>query len=250
MITDPQGIMLALFLAFCRMGGCILTLPGFSSARLPTNFRLMVAIAVSMAILPVIWDSVYPSASAPAATYVGLIASETLVGVMYGMIARFYVLGLQYAGAILGMSIGFTAPGGHDIIEDTSESSVTSLITFSGLMLLFIMDFHHMVFHALIDSYKATPVGALVEPQKMLITLTDTLRASTYIMLRLVSPFLIYGLLFNVAIGLVNKLAPQIPVYFISTPYLIMGGVFMLYLAIAAMMRQFADGFPAVFNSF
>lgn len=250
MITDPQGTMLALFLAFCRMGGCIMTLPGFSSARLSGNVRLFLAVAVSMAILPLIWDSVYPASASPGATYVGLIFSESLIGVVYGMIARIYVLGLQFAGAILTMAIGFTAPGGHDVLEDTSETSVTSLIVFCGLMLLFIMDFHHIVFRALLDSYAATPVGALIEPQKMLITMTDTLRASTYIMLRLASPFLIFGLLFNVAIGLVNKLAPQIPVYFISTPYLVTGGIFMLYLAIAAMVRQFAQGFGPVFNSF
>ncbi len=84
----------------------------------------------------------------------------------------------------------------------------------------------------------------------MLITLTDTLRASTSIMLRLASPFLIYGLLFNVAVGLVNKLAPQIPVFFISTPFLIAGGMFMLYLAIGALTRQFAEGFDVMFNAF
>jgi flagellar biosynthesis protein FliR len=161
-----------------------------------------------------------------------------------------YVLGLQFAGAILTMSIGFTAPGGHDVLEDMQETSLTSLITFSGLMLLFILDFHHMIFRALVDSYSVTPVGAVLEPQKLLITLTDTLRASTNIMLRLASPFLIFGLLFNVAIGLVNKLAPQVPVYFISTPYLITGGIFMMYLAIGAMIRQFADGFGPIFQSF
>ena len=84
----------------------------------------------------------------------------------------------------------------------------------------------------------------------MLITLTDTLRASTDLMLRLASPFLIYGLMFNVGIGLINKLAPQIPVFFISTPFLLAGGLFLLYLSIAALIRQFADGFPMVFLSF
>jgi flagellar biosynthesis protein FliR len=49
-----------------------------------------------------------------------------------------------------------------------------------------------------------------------------------------------------VAIGMVNKLAPQIPIYFISQPYLIMGGLFLLYLGIAAMLRLFGDGFALV----
>ncbi|MCJ8520834.1 flagellar biosynthetic protein FliR [Pseudorhizobium tarimense] len=250
MLLDPQGTILALFLAFCRMGACIMVLPGFGSARVPTNVRLLVAIAVSMAVLPLLWDTIYPRASSPGATYVGLIVSETAVGVVYGLIARLYTLGMQYAGAILTMSIGFTAPGGSDVLEDTSENQLTNLLSFSALLMLFMMDFHHVVFRALVESYAATPLGDVIDPQKMLITLTDTLRATTGLMLRLASPFLIYGLMFNVAIGLINKLAPQIPVFFISTPFLITGGLFLLYLSIAAFIRQFADGFAMVFLSF
>ncbi|WP_117191054.1 flagellar biosynthetic protein FliR [Rhizobium terrae] len=250
MITDPQGTILALFLAFCRMGGCVMMLPGFGSGRLPPQIRLFAAVAISMGVLPVLWDLIYPKASAPGATYIALIFTETLIGIVYGLIARLYTLGMQFAGTILAMSIGFTAPGGHDVVEDATENALTNLLTLTGLLLLFMMDFHHVVLRALVESYAATPVGAVIDSQKMLITLTDTLRASTMIMLRLASPFLIYGLMFNVAIGLVNKLAPQIPIFFISTPFLIMGGLFLMYLSIAALVRQYADGFAPIFTSF
>jgi flagellar biosynthetic protein FliR len=227
-----------------------MTLPGFGSARVPPQVRLFAAVALSMAVLPVLWDLIYPKASAPGATFLGLIFTEALIGMVYGLIARLYTLGLQFAGSIAAMSIGFTAPGGADVIEDTQENALTNLLTLSGLLLLFMMDFHHVVFRALIESYNATPVGAVIDSQKMLITLTDTLRASTMIMLRLASPFLILGLMFNVAIGLINKLAPQIPIFFISAPFLIMGGLFMMYLSIAALIRQYAGGFAPIFTSF
>lgn len=250
MITDPQGTMLALFLAFCRMGGCVMMLPGFSSARIPTQLRLFTAVGIAMAMLPITWDTIYPKVHAPGATYIALVFTESLIGIVYGLVARLYTLGLQFTGTILTMAIGFSAPGGHDVIEDTSDNQMISLLTMSGLLLLFMMDFHHVVFRALLDSYTATPVGGFIDSQKILITLTDTLRASTMIMLRLASPFLIYGIMFNVAIGLINKLAPQIPVFFISTPFLMMGGLFLLYLSIAALIRQYADGFMRVYMSF
>jgi flagellar biosynthetic protein FliR len=227
-----------------------MVLPGFSSARIPVNVRLLTAIAISMAVLPVLWDVIYPRASAPGATYIGLVFTESMIGIMYGLIARLYTLGLQFAGAVLTSAIGFTAPGGHDVIEDSNDTQLTNFLTLSGLLLLFVMDFHHVVLRALLESYDATPVGAVIDPQKMLITLTDTLRASTMIMLRLASPFLIYGLMFNVAIGLINKMSPQIPVFFISTPFLVMGGLFLFYLSVAAMVHQFAVGFVPIFSSF
>jgi flagellar biosynthetic protein FliR len=201
-----------------------------------------------MAILPVLWDTIYPKAAAGGASYISLIFTESLIGAMYGMMARLYTIGLQFAGSIIAMLIGFNAPGGMDIVEDAGETSLTSLITFAGLMILFIMDFHHYVFKALIDSYTVVPFGGHLQMQATLISFTDTLQATTYIMLRLASPFVLYGLMFQISIGFINKLAPQIPIYFISTPYLLMGGLFMLYLSIAAMLSQFSDAFVSIYN--
>ncbi|WP_426288994.1 flagellar biosynthetic protein FliR [Ensifer adhaerens] len=246
MITDPEGTVLALFAAFCRIGGCIMIMPGFSSARVPMQVRLFIAVAVSMAILPVMWTDIYPQVTGKGHSYIYLIAAETAVGAVMGLVARYYVLGLQFTGTAITMLMGFASPPSSDVIEDTPENQVTSLISFAGLMVLFMLDFHHVMIEAIVQSYRAMPIGTPFDPQGVLITLTDSVAQIFMIMLRLASPFIIYGLLFNVAIGMVNKLAPQIPIYFISQPYLIMGGLFLLYLGIAAMLRLFGDGFALV----
>ena len=125
---------------------------------------------------------------------------------------------------------------------------MTNFITFAGLMVLFMLDFHHIVFMAL-DRLLHDDAAwrRLGDPQGVLISLTDTLESTFYIMLRLASPFLIYNMLFNVSIGFVNKLAPQMPVYFISTPYMLIGGMFLFYLSVAALISQYAQSFPSVF---
>lgn len=246
MITDPEGTVLALFAAFCRIGGCFMVMPGFSTARVSVNIRILVAVAVSMAILPIMWDQIYPQVTGKAHTYIYIIATETVIGSVIGLIARYYVLGLQFAGTVLTMMMGFNAPPTADVLEDTPENQLTNLISFAGLMVLFMLDFHHVIIESLVNSYKVMPLGAGFDPQGVLITLTNALETTFMIMLRLASPFLIYGLLFNLAIGLVNKLAPAMPLYFISLPYLIMGGMFLLYLGIAAMLKLFADGFGPV----
>ncbi|MEN9894171.1 MAG: hypothetical protein RIR97_23 [Pseudomonadota bacterium] len=248
MMDDPTGTVLALFAAFCRIGGCILVMPGFSSARIPSQIRLFMAVAVSIALTPILWNTIYPKVSGQAIDYIEMIAVETSVGVVIGLITRFYVMGLQFTGTIISMSIGFNAPPMPDIIEDSAENQLTNMLSFAGLLILFLLDFHHIVFKALVDSYGAIPIGGVFHVQKALITLTDTLQATFMVMLRLGSPFLLYGLIFNVAIGFINKLAPQIPVFFISAPYLIMGGLILLYFGVASMLSLFADGFLPIFG--
>lgn len=248
MITDPQGSLLALILAFCRIGGCFMLMPGFSSARLPMQIRLFVSLGLSLAVLPMIWDTIYPKTTADPATLGLMIAAETMVGVVFGLIARLYTVGLQFAGTAIATAISFTGPPGGDIMEDATENQLTSMLSLAGLLVLLILNFHHTVVRALLDSYTTIPLAQGIEPRRMLITLTDTLSATFTIVLRLMSPFLIYSIMFNVAVGLINKMAPQIPVYFISTPYALLGGVFLLYLGIAAILEEFVNGFATVFT--
>ena len=133
MIADPQGTVLALFAAFCRIGGCFMLLPGFSSARLTVQIRLFMAVAVSMAVLPIMWDVIYPRTSGSLDGYLTLIVFETLTGAVIGLIARYYVLGLQFAGTALTMMMGFNAPPTPDVLEDTAENQLTNLVSFAGL---------------------------------------------------------------------------------------------------------------------
>jgi flagellar biosynthetic protein FliR len=248
MITDPQGTVLALFAAFCRVGACFMLLPGFSTARIPVQIRLFLAVAVSMAVLPIMWDTIYPRASGSLESYFLMVVFETLTGAMIGLIARYYVLGLQFAGTVLTMMMGFNAPPTPDVLEDAAENQLTNLLSFAGLLVLFMLDFHHVVMRALVQSYEVMPLGAGFNPQSALITLADTLSQTFMIMLRLASPFILYGFVFNVSVGLINKLAPQIPIYFVSLPFIIMGGLFLVYFGVSSLLEIFAAGFIPVFR--
>ena len=248
MITDPEGTVLALFAAFCRIGGCFMVLPGLSSARVPTQMRLMIALAVSMAILPLMWEQLYAATRVNSGSYIVLIGGEIFVGVTLGFIARYITLGLQFAGAAISSMIGFNAAPSAGIIERDPQSDITSIISFTAIVLLFTADFHHMIIETLVNSYKFMPIGEGFKTRMALVSITDTLTATFMLMLRLASPFIVYGLIFNLAIGMVNKLAPQIPIYFISIPFILAGGLILLFFGITEFLSLFLDGFVQIFQ--
>ncbi|MCO6187101.1 flagellar biosynthetic protein FliR [Rhizobium sp. L1K21] len=248
MINDPQGTVLVLIAVFGRVGACFMFLPGFSSARIPMQLRLYLAVAVSMALLPILWDRLYAHVQDAPTQFVSMVFVETAIGAVIGLIARFFVLGLQFAGTVITMLSGFNAPPASDILESESSNQVTNLISFGALMVLFSLNFHHVIIAALADSYQTLPVGGAFDTRKALVTLTDTLSATFMVMLRLSSPFIAFGFLFNVAIGFINKLSPQIPIYFISAPFQILAGLVLMYFGMAAFLKLFADAFLPVFN--
>lgn len=123
------------------------------------------------------------------------------------------------------------------------QAALASIISIAALILLFAFNFHHEIIRALVASYQVAPVNMFFNPQAALVDVTDTLSESFMVVLRLGSPFVAYAILINLTIGFVNKLTPQIPVYFISLPFVVAGGLVLMYFGIATMLSLFADGF-------
>jgi flagellar biosynthetic protein FliR len=241
--TLSQSFILAAFLAFCRVGACLMLMPGLSSIRLPMQIRLFAAVAVTVGLLAFLWDNIYPHVDMRPAIFVPMIFSELLVGALIGTLTRLYMEALRFIGAAIAMLIGYGGVGGPAIEEPEPQAALAALISFAALMLLFALNFHHEVIRALVASYKVAPVNVFFSGQASLVDVTDTLSEAFLLVLRLGSPFVAYAILVNLAIGFVNKLTPQIPIYFISLPFVIAGGLILFYFAVPTLLSLFGDGF-------
>ncbi|PZO81817.1 MAG: flagellar biosynthetic protein FliR [Mesorhizobium amorphae] len=246
MTADAERLVLAAFLAFCRIGACFMLMPGLSSVRLPPQVRLFIAVAVTFAVFAHLSDAILPFADRAPATLGPRIVSELLIGGLIGLLARIYVLALQFIGTAIAMLIGYGAPGGMAIEEPEAAGPLAALISFSALLLLFVFDFHHEVVRALVSSYEVVPIGSAFDGRGALVDLSDTLAEAFLVTLRLGSPFVAYAILVNLSVGFINKLVPQIPVYFIAQPFVIAGGLILLYLGAGTLLSLFADGFAPV----
>jgi len=238
-----EPIILAAFLTFCRIGGCFMIMPGLSSARVPIQVRLFIAVAATGALLVNLWDQIVPFVSRRPDILIPMAISEVLVGGLIGLMTRLYMMALQFMGTAIAMMVGYTSVGGISIEGGEPQGPLGDLISFSALLLLFVFNFHHEVIKALVESYQIAPMSSFFSPRTALVGVTDTLSESFFIVLRLGSPFIAYAILINLTIGFINKLTPQIPVYFISLPFVIAGGMVILYFGIGTMLGLFADGF-------
>jgi len=238
-----QNVILAAFLAFCRVGACFMLMPGLSSVRVPMQVRLYVAVAVTGGLLAFLWDRIYPFVDPRPSVLVPMVVSELLVGGLIGAMTRLYMEALRFIGSSMAMLIGFNNMGGPAIEEAEPQAALAAVISFSALLLLFVFDFHHEVIKALVASYGVAPLDVFFNPQAALVDIADTVSESFFLVIRLGSPFIAYAILINLTIGLVNKLVPQIPVYFISLPFVVAGGLIIFYFAIGALLSLFVNGF-------
>ena len=68
---------------------------------------------------------------------------------------------------------------------------------------------------------------------------TKVIATSFRIGIQLSAPFLVFGLLFNIGLGVLSRLMPQMQVFFIGLPLSILLGLLPLLLVIGAMMGTF-----------
>ena len=115
------------------------------------------------ALLIHLWDQIAPHASRNPAVLLALIVSETLIGALIGLMARLYVLALQFIASAIAMLIGYGGAAGAGIDEPDPQAALGSLISFSALMLLFVFDFHHEIIKALVHVLRSRAGQRLVQ---------------------------------------------------------------------------------------
>lgn len=247
MIDLASSAVLTAFLIFCRVGACFMIMPGFGSARVPMQVRLLLVAALSLSLAPAFWDASVVPGSMPLHQLLRAIAAEITIGASIGLVARLYVLAISFIGSAVAMSIGLGGIATGAVDENEPQAALTNLVSLSVLLLLFIADFHHIVLRAIAGSYDLLPVTQFPDFRVLLVNLTDTLTNAFTIVLRLGSPFIAYAIIANLIVGILNKLTPQIPVYFVSLPFLIFGGLALLYFSFPSFLSLATDGYLEVF---
>jgi flagellar biosynthetic protein FliR len=123
---------------------------------------------------------------------------------------------------------------------------IGNFLTILGLALLFATNLHHLVIAALDDSYTLFVPGEVPLTGDMAALMTRTLAGAFRVGVQLSAPFLVFGLLFNIGLGLLSRLMPQMQVFFVGMPLSILAGFMMLFLLISAMMGTYLGSVEGV----
>jgi flagellar biosynthetic protein FliR len=219
-------------------------MPGFSNQRVPLNVRLFIAFSITLVLTPLLAGEIQKSLSgiAPVAL-TRIFISETLTGAVIGFLGRSFFGALETFGNVIAMSIGLSSALAGPVDDSEPLPAITSLITLTATALIFFTNLHWEVLRGIAASYSALPVSGIFDAQFDLVQVTDCLTKSFLVSLRISSPFITYALISNFVIGLAGKLAPQIPLYFITVPAMIVGGLFLFYTICTPFMQMLNAAF-------
>ena len=247
MSEAASAAILAAFAVFCRIGACIMVMPGFSSARVPVRARLFVALGLSLAAMPLLYDTLHALLEGQSLSrLVSIMVTETLIGVVLGLAARLFFLMLEMLAATIAQAIGLAGIAGVPMEEGAGEATLVTFILIAATLLFFLSDLHLEVIRGLVSSYQVVQPGGGFPARFTITEIADALTGASLLALRLSGPFIVLSVLVNFAFGLANKMTPMIQIYFAAMPVLIGLG----FLLMMVLSRPFLQGFILGLNDF
>jgi flagellar biosynthesis protein FliR len=235
---------LLVFIVFCRLGACLMIMPGLASLRVPVQVRLFVALALSASVAPIVPVDIRGIvAEGDQMRFIQLAVTEVLTGALFGFLGRLYYAALQFAAIAMSNFAGLGQLSGAVVNDAEPMPELALLVVVSATLLLFLMNLHWEIIAALIASYKMLPITIVYDTGFALDSVLTTLNDAFMTALRVTSPFVVYAVLINVAVGVANRLQPTIPVFFVSMPLVILGGLLLLYFTLPEMLLLFETHF-------
>ena len=234
-------------LTFARVGAMVMLLPGLGETNIPVRVKLSIALLLTLIILPLHRADYHIDMNSMASLLV-LMVYEILIGIVLGATARVTLAALQVAGAVIAQQLGLGFVTTIDPTQGQQGVLIGNFLTLLGVTMLFATDSHYLVIAALNDSYSIFSPGEVVPSGDVAELATRAFTAAFKIGMQLAAPFLVFGLVFNIGLGVLARLMPQMQVYFVGVPLSILAGFLIFGVVIAAMMGTFLDYFIGVMH--
>lgn len=245
LLTLSRQALLTGFLVFLRVGAAMALLPVFGEQSVPVRVRLALALAFTVIVMPAVSGRLAPMADEGLLTGVPL-ATETLAGLAIGMVLRLFILALQMAGTIAAQSTSLAQFFGGAGVEP--QPAISQLLVVTGLALAAMAGLHVKLAELMVLSYDILPAGVFPGAGDLSGWGVGQITRAVALAFSLAAPFVIASLIYNVALGVINRAMPQLMVSFVGAPALALGGLVLLLLglplAMALWVRAF-DGFLA-----
>ncbi|MEM1362022.1 MAG: flagellar biosynthetic protein FliR [Pseudomonadota bacterium] len=211
-----------------RIGAAVFLLPAFGAIVVPMRVRLAMAFALTLVVTP----AVAAAGTLPPngfGDFSRALLSETLIGLAMGFSIRLVVWILQIAGSIAAQSTSLSQLLGVASVDP--QPAMAQVFAVAGIALAMMAGFHTQIAAALIQSYQLFPLGELPSVAPISEWAVREIAWAFGLAFSLSAPFAIASLLYNMALGAINRAMPQLMVAFVGAPAITAGGLALLAIA-------------------
>ena len=254
MITFTSAQLNALISAFifplARVLALLAAAPPFNNAVLPVRVRLILGLAITLALAPGVAPSPAASVVAPASgAGLLILAEQMLIGYAMGFAMRLVFSAVDLAGNIFSTQMGLGFATNYDPTGASQTPVISEILSILTLLIFLAIDGHLMVLSVLAQSFQTLPIGTLPGSASW----ANIANAGVIVFsggLLLALPIIVTLLITNTALGVLGRVSPQLNLIVIGFPLTITLGFLALYLClpylIPPLMQLFETGLQSM----
>jgi flagellar biosynthetic protein FliR len=236
LLDVAEGLAWAGCLVFLRVGALVAMLPGFGEQAVPQRVKLGVVIGFTLVISPLV-------AARPDLPQPGMIVllGEAAAGLILGIGARLFLLALQTAAAIIAQATTLSQLFAGASPEP--QPAIGNLLVIAGIALALVAGLHVQAVQLVLLSYDILPAGGYIDPAAASDWNLRLVGQSFGLAFSLAAPFVIASMIYNLALGAINRAMPQLMVSMVGAPALTLGALVLLAVATPFLMAGWLQAF-------
>ena len=228
----------AFLITFARVGTLMMIMPVIGERYVSMRVRLMLALGMSLLILPIVAPSLPDLPAMPLEVFV-LMGNEIVTGLFIGGGVRFLFAALHFAGTVAGFQSGLGFVNLVDPGQGTQGALLSTFYTLIGTAMILATDMHHLLLYAVRDSYALFLPGQFVPVGDFAEIVTELSANVISLGFQISTPFVISGLTIYFVMGILARLMPQFQVFFVILPLQILLSMFVFVATVGAVMLWF-----------
>ena len=215
---------------FMRIGAMFAAVPIFSSRSVPVRIRVLLAFFISWMLVPVIPEP--PAVELISAQALIISIHQVLIGVAMGFIMQMVFAAFIIAGQSIAMAMGLGFASMIDPQNGMQVPVISQIFLIMATLIFLALNGHLVLIEVLADSFKNLPVGMFVPSRDglwQLVTWGSNMFAGGML---IALPAVAALLLVNLAFGVTTRAAPQLNIFAVGFPVMIMVGLAFLILTL------------------
>ena len=204
-----EQYMAVFMFASLRVFGLFLTAPMFSFRTFPMQFRLFIALAFGVYVMPMIANEVIPN---PGSITFFVSVLELSIGAFIGFLIRIGFMVIDVASEVLSFQSGFSFASTYFRDPNLESGLVGQLLGLIALALSFALNIHLVLIEIVLSSFKTIPVGTWPSAWTSQ-GVVDLVSASFRLGLILSMPILLVYMMFNLTQAFLGRTSPQLNLF-------------------------------------
>ena len=234
--------LLSMVIILTRVAPLLFFMPVLGSPNVPPQIKILLALLTSLVLLPVV--RVDPQLiSGPPLGFVVLVLSEVLLGATLAVFARCVFAAAEIAGQMVGIQMGMGMAGVMDPQFGTQVSLVGMLWNMATILIFLSINGHHMFFSTLVESFEWLKPGTATLTKATFEGLMQGASHMFVLAVKIMAPAGAALFFTHVAMGIVAKTVPQIPIMIVGLPMTIGVGLIFAGLSITYLLPLMVANF-------